>query len=1162
VLGDVPGSGTLRSSPAQIGYNSSGSTSWVALAFTKVNQFAAIKSDGTLWMWGFGTSGQLGDPTIISRSSPVQVIGAAGSWASVSISIQNNYTLAIKSDGRLFAWGISSSGQLGDGTIGANRSSPVAIKAGTSFVMAAAGHTNSYAIDNVGQLWSWGRGGANGAAVSTSSPVQITGGGSWTYVATSEVSPVTVSAGILNDGKIYTWGQLGGALLGTNNAAAATITPAIVTGDAASSSFTIVSLGASHAVAIDVAGKLWTWGINASGQLGDGTTNNRSQPTLISSESWAVAKAFGDNTWAVKGNVLYGWGQAYLNGTNPGVGDGYEDARSSPVAVNGVSGPTSMGALTYAGLIDPAAKSIIKMWGPTTNGRYGDSNRFTTATRMAPIDNLPLAWYSYTQVSVGFDSCAAVRSDGTLWTWGQNLAGITAMTYRGANVPYAQYTSPIQMLGTTGLSFTAISIGTAGLLATLSDGRIMATGQPALRGLNLASTDDYYATSATLLSSPVIIGTKRWRLLNTSGTENIMFGIDSEYRLWAWGNDSAYGLHARGAFDPLDAIGTPDPRQIDGSWTFITGDYTKYGIKTNGTLWTWGRGDAGQIGDGAQFSRSSPVQIPGSWVSVKSENSFAVAIKSDGSIWSWGTNGQGALGQNTVAAVNSPTQFMVGSSFTAVSAGYSFAAAVDINGGLWTWGNASNGELGDNQTVAGRSVPVQIPGSWSAIECGPYTAFGIRADNSLWGWGYNNYNNLADGTTAARSSPVQIGPGIAWKSTYARVQSVKAVTQDGELFTWGTGSLTNFNNVNATYSTPIQANFTRSYKLTGTDPVLRGAALNGATYDAYIDNDGYLWGVQVGGYPTTFGKGFISASANNGPTFLSPTSGTSWTKVLSNYSTAVALNSAGTLFGWGLNSSGQFGYNDDVARSSPVFLSNRFIDFALAQTTIYGLDAPGNIIATGSNFAGELGDGTVVSRSSPVVVWTGSSKFRKVAAGVGQTVAIDTGGNLVTWGLNSLGQVGDNTVANRSLPTLINTTAQATGALYGEQVKYIDVAAGGQLSMALDYKGRAYAWGNNASYNFSSTNINRSQPTLVSAGYANANFIQVAVIGGSTTGTAMPGAALIDSNHALWIWPAAQTDGSTGDNTVVARSNPVQVAGSWNFVGSHNARTVIAGRVV
>jgi alpha-tubulin suppressor-like RCC1 family protein len=1158
VLGDVPSSGTLRSSPAQIGYKSSDSTSWVALAFTKVNQHAAIKSDGTLWMWGLGTSGQLGDNATVSRSSPVQIVGPAGNWESVSVSTQANYTLAIKSDGRLFAWGIGTSGQLGDATL-VTKSSPVAIKAGTSFVMTAAGHTNSYAIDNVGQLWSWGRAGPNSGATATSSPVQISGGGSWTYVAASEVSPVTVAAGIQTDGKIYTWGPSGAAFLGTNIATAGTSTPTTVTGDAASSSFTIVSLGASHAVAIDVAGKLWTWGINTSGQLGDGTTNNRSQPTLISSESWAVAKAIGDNTWAVKGNVLYGWGLGYTATSEAGVGDGYQGSRSSPAVVNGVSGPTSMAALTYAGLIDPAAKSIVKMWGPTTNGRYGDSLRFTTTTRMAPIDNLPLAWYSYTLIGAGFDNSAAVRSDGTLWVWGLNTSGINSTTGRGTYVPLAQYSSPNQMLGTTGLSFTAISLGNAGAY-TLSDGRIMMTGPALLRGLGLSTTDDYYATSGTLLTSPVIIGTKSWKYLNTSGSENVMFGIDSVYRLWAWGGDSQYGLHARGAFDPLDSMGTPDPRQIDGSWIAIAGDNTKYGIKTDGTLWVWGLGTSGQIGDGAQYSRSSPVQIAGSWVSVKSENTFAVGIKTDGTIWSWGTGSQGSLGQNTTATVNSPTQFLVGSSFTIVSAGFSFAAAVDINGGLWTWGNASNGEIGDGQTLTNRSSPVQIPGSWTSIECGPFTAFGIRTDNTLWTWGYNVYFNR--GGASATSSPSQIGTGIAWKSIYARSQSVKALTQDGELFTWGYGSQTNFNNVSAVYSTPQIAGFTRSYKLTGADPVLRGAALNGATYDAYIDNDGYLWGVQVGGFPTVFGKGFISAAANNGPTFLSPASGTSWTKVLSNYSTVSALNSAGTLFGWGLNTSGNMGLNEATNRSSPVFLSNRFINFGMATNVIYGLDALGNIYGSGTNTSGELGDGTAIGRSSPVVVWTGSSKFRKVAAGVGQTVAIDTVGNLVTWGINTTGQVGDNTVVNRSLPTLINTTVQTGAALYAEQLKFIDVAAGGQLSMAIDYKGRAYAWGNNASYNFSSTNIDRSQPTLVSAGYANANFIQVAVIGGSATATAMPGAALIDSNHALWIWPAAQTDGSTGDGTVVARSNPVQVAGSWNFVGSHNARTVIAGRVV
>ena len=112
MLGDVPGSnGVSRSSPAQIGYAPTGSVSWTVISITKINQNAAIKSDGTLWTWGLGTSGQLGDNTAVSKSSPVQIIGVAGSWGYVSCSIQNNYTMAIKSDGKLFGWGLNTTGR-------------------------------------------------------------------------------------------------------------------------------------------------------------------------------------------------------------------------------------------------------------------------------------------------------------------------------------------------------------------------------------------------------------------------------------------------------------------------------------------------------------------------------------------------------------------------------------------------------------------------------------------------------------------------------------------------------------------------------------------------------------------------------------------------------------------------------------------------------------------------------------------------------------------------------------------------------------------------------------------------------------------------------------------------------------------------------------------
>jgi alpha-tubulin suppressor-like RCC1 family protein len=100
---------------------------------------AAVKTDGTLWAWGNGGSGRLGDDTVVNKSSPVQ-IGALTTWSQVSAAA---HTVALRTDGTLWAWGLNASGQLGDGTV-VNRSSPVQIGLSASWYNLAQGSASQH----------------------------------------------------------------------------------------------------------------------------------------------------------------------------------------------------------------------------------------------------------------------------------------------------------------------------------------------------------------------------------------------------------------------------------------------------------------------------------------------------------------------------------------------------------------------------------------------------------------------------------------------------------------------------------------------------------------------------------------------------------------------------------------------------------------------------------------------------------------------------------------------------------------------------------------------------------------------------------------------------------------------------------------------------------
>jgi alpha-tubulin suppressor-like RCC1 family protein len=148
----------------------------------------AVKTDGTLWAWGNNGSGRLGDGTTTNRSSPVQ-IGVLTNWSQVSGG--DSHSLAVKTDGTLWAWGsndsiFDGSGQLGDGTI-SHRSSPVQIGALTNWRQVSGGDRYSLAVKTDGTLWAWGSNSfgrlGDGTTTHRSSPVQIGVLTNWSQVS-------------------------------------------------------------------------------------------------------------------------------------------------------------------------------------------------------------------------------------------------------------------------------------------------------------------------------------------------------------------------------------------------------------------------------------------------------------------------------------------------------------------------------------------------------------------------------------------------------------------------------------------------------------------------------------------------------------------------------------------------------------------------------------------------------------------------------------------------------------------------------------------------------------------------------------------------------------------------------------------------------------------
>ena len=314
---------TTRSTPVT---TSAGGANWKQVS-GGTNFTAAIKTDGTLWTWGLNTSGRLGDNTIITRSTPVTTFAGGTNWKQVSCGA--NHTAAIKTDGTLWIWGSNTSRQLGTNTT-TTRSTPVTTFAGgTNWKQVSCGNDHTAAIKTDGTLWTWGGNGFGGLGDNTITnrltPVTtFAGGTNWKQVDCG----TNFTAAIKTDGTLWAWGVNAFGNLGTNTAPISTITP--VTTFAGGTNWKQVSCGADPTAAIKTDGTLWTWGYNGFGQLGDNTTIDRSIPvtTFAGGTNWKQVDCGNVYTAAIKTDgTLWTWGG---NGFGQ-IGDNTTTNRSTPV---------------------------------------------------------------------------------------------------------------------------------------------------------------------------------------------------------------------------------------------------------------------------------------------------------------------------------------------------------------------------------------------------------------------------------------------------------------------------------------------------------------------------------------------------------------------------------------------------------------------------------------------------------------------------------------------------------------------------------------------------------------------------------------------------------------------------------------------------------------
>ena len=294
-------------------------------------------------------------------------------------------------------------------------------------------------------------------------------------------------------------------------------------------------------------------------------------------------------------------------------------------------------------------------------------------------------------------------------------------------------------------------------------------------------------------SSPIpqLYGGTNWKQVACGGYHNAVIKTDGT--LWMWGRNVFNALGDNTSVDKSSPAVVTTGGKGGTDWKQVAGGaYHTAAVKTDGTLWTWGYNAVGQLGDDTTVNKSSPVTtISGgtNWKQVASGSFHISAIKTDGTLWTWGKDSYGQLGDNTTVHKSSPvTTFAGGTNWKQVAGGYGHTAAIKTDGTLWTWGMNSDGQLGNNTTVSTSSPVTTIAGgtNWKQVACGYYHTAAIKTDGTLWTWGYNLYGALGDNTSVYKSSPVTtITGGTNWKQVSGGTFFSAAIKTDGTLWTWG-----------------------------------------------------------------------------------------------------------------------------------------------------------------------------------------------------------------------------------------------------------------------------------------------------------------------------------------------------------------------------------------
>ena len=985
------------------------------------NYSIALSSNGSVYAWGAYTGQGYGsrDPFIISGLEDI-----------ISIDAGSHRSLALKADGTVYEW---VNGTMGIRQMMLSEGVPLAdVKA------IAAGEVYYYALKNDGTLMAWRYEMSDigspelvqniehviDISASDNIGMLLTSDGNAYYwydsieVSISSIKPQLMIETAGNTSKIYT---------GSGNGAAMTSDGSIYFVNSREpediSNVVSMSFGRQHYTVVNSNGSIWGKGYNNRYQLGLGNRNiNSHAAQLYNFLDVKQIEADGDSSAILKndGTVwTLGEIQAYqYQETSDGRPIQVVDTDNIPLTnVSMIELGENNGYALKDGMVWSWGINNYNMLGRETDGAFDKAAPVCTSEAGNPYLT------DIISVSASRNCVIALDNNGNVWSWGYNRYGQLGLE----DIESQAYAVKISSIS----NIKEISCGKDHVLALDNDGYVWSWGRNVFGQLGLGDDADIYVSIPEKISSISNI-----KAISCGYACSMALGEDGY--VWTWGSGDL-GRPDNSVYNIPVKISLSNIAQISAGYRHLLA------LDDNGNVWTLGSNEYGQLGDDTYINKNYPVKVLdgagelGNVISISAADYHNIVLKSNGSIFGWGKTSEGQLGVGNMEQENDWIQVMnVTPRIVQVSSKLYHSIVLKSDGTVWASGYNDYGQLGNTEATDEKiAAPVQVMGvsgeryldNIKEVKAGDGASFALTKDGKVLGWGYNERGKLGQPlTTAILYTPAYVRDvdGTGQLSDIIAIDTgsrhTLALSSKGKVYAWGDNTYRQLGDETAARKdTPVE--------VSGLADIIAISAYGNHSLALKSDGTVWAWGQndlgQIGiGWTTAYQSPPVQVQISD-EVYLSDVK-----KISAGYTHNAVLKSDGTVWVWGDNDCGQLGLDNTTSKYYAVRMgdmSNVNAIFAGARAT-YIIKDGSVLYACGQNTDFKLGSGYSDDYKELIPVYM-HDKIVTICGAWNSTAAITSDGTLFMWGTNSDGQFGIGSSGNVSWSAV---RAYSTGITYND----------------------------------------------------------------------------------------------------------------------------------